>query len=224
VTKIFKVILFIAIFSITGKLYAQENDAALWLNFSLQKNLTQSLSISCNEELRLNENFSELGTLLTDFSFNYRISEHFDISANYRFSNKRRLDDSYSKRHRYYFDFSYKYKVNQVQVSFRSRFQSQYNDYNSSAEGHIPKNHFREKISLQYDASDKITPYFFLEPYLLLNSSQSILFDNIRFSLGIEYKFNRIHKLNLYYMIQKEMNVKNPLTEFITGIGYSVTL
>jgi len=37
---------------------------------------------------------------------------------------------------------------------------------------------------------------------------------------GIEYDFTKHHKIDAYYMIQKEVNVSDPRTDFIIGIGY----
>jgi hypothetical protein len=37
---------------------------------------------------------------------------------------------------------------------------------------------------------------------------------------GIEYAFTKHHKIDVYYMIHKEVNVSLPFTYYVFGIGY----
>jgi len=213
-------ILLILIF--TGKiLFSQVNDAGLWLSLNIEKKINPDLSICLSEEFRLNENFSELGSIFSDVGLNYNLNKHIKLSVNYRFTNKRKLDDSYDKRHRYYFDLSFKKKKKPINLSFRSRYQSQYTNIYSSADGLTPKNYLREKLTIKLDLDKNYEPYIYSEGFFSLNNPTGNGFDNIRYCSGIEYSFNRACKLDLFYLIQKEYNVKNPKTDYIIGLGYS---
>jgi hypothetical protein len=212
-------------FSFSGMITrSQENDAGLWLSLSLEKKITPALSATFSEEVRLYENITEVGIVFSDIGFAYKFGNRFRISANYRFINKKRLDDSYDNRQRYYFDFIYREKITPLVLLFRARFQSQYTDIFSSPDGKIPDYYSRAKLTLKLDIDKRIKPYVYAESFFKLKNPEGILFDGIRYCAGIEYSFNRLHMLDLFYMIQKEYNVNNPETDFIVGVGYYFTL
>src|SRR5687768_15769050 len=107
---------------------AQVNDAGLWGSINVEKNISNLIDVQLTQELRLNENFSELGTAFTEAGVTFDLPKGFRAGIAYRFIQKRRLDDSYSFRHRYLVELSYRYKWNKLVVSLRNRFQSQYTD------------------------------------------------------------------------------------------------
>lgn len=214
--KIISYILFL--FVITQlNCFAQVNDAGLWLTLSAEKKVSQKFSIQLTECLRLNENFSELGTSYTEIGANYKIVKGLSIGGAYRFSQKRRVDDFYSQRHRYNIDLGYKLKVKNISLQFRERFQSQYKDIGRSETGLVPSNYFRSKLTVKYDLNKKYTPFISAE--LFYNIGNAI--DNMRYRAGFDYEFNKYSTLSLYYMIDKEMNVKNPWTSYVIGLSYT---
>lgn len=218
-----KVLIFLFVVSFTIPLHAQNNDACLWLGLNIEKNITRSFIFNISQEVRMNENISELGSFLTDAGFTYKINKLFKISANYRFINKRQIDDFYSKRHRYYFDLTFRKKIKPFIMQFRTRFQSQYEDIYSSDNGFIPSNYSRNKLTLKLDLDKKFAPYINTEIYIPLNKKDNLIYiDNTRFSSGVEYEINRVHSFDIFYMIQKEFNVPKPETDFIIGINYNL--
>lgn len=202
---------------------AQVNDACLWSSLNIEKKITPVLSANLNQEFRFNENVSELGVFFTDIGLNYKINKFIRVSGNVRFINNKQLDDSYCKRYRYYFDLSFRQKYKPVVISFRTRFQSQYK-INTEDNATNPIYYNRNKLTIKFDLDKKYSPYVSSELFLPLNKQNDfIMLDNIRYAAGIEYKFNRIHSLDLFYMIDKEVNQVNPLTNYIVGIGYYFT-
>ena len=205
---------------LAGNGTCQVNDAGLWMNAGFEKKLNKKLSLYLSEEVRMNENISEVGTIFTETGAEYKVLKNLNISAAYRFINKRRLDDSYSKRHRYMIDASYKLKIHKLNLAVRERFQSQYNDINSSAKGHLPENYLRSKLSLKYPLRKRIETYISAEIFNQLNNPDGNEIDNERFTAGITYKISKAADLDSSYLINKEINVKNPMTSYIIGIGY----
>ncbi|MFH0864855.1 MAG: DUF2490 domain-containing protein [Bacteroidota bacterium] len=203
---------------------SQVNDASLWLSLNAEKKITQALSATLSQEFRMNENIGELGTFFTDAGIAYKINTILKVSANYRFTNKRRLDDSYSKRHRYYIDIAIRKKFKPFAPSFRTRFQSQYTDVNCSPDGKIPDYYSRNKLTLKFDFDKKYAPYLYTELYSPFFSGKGFYIDNARYCAGIEYQLNRMHGFDFFYMIQQEYNVNNPETDYVIGIGYFLTL
>jgi hypothetical protein len=202
----------------------QVHDAGLWVRFNLEKKITPFLSATLREEVRLNENITEVGEIFTDVGLSYRFLKRFEISANYRFSNKREVDDSYDRGHRYYFDLKYKEKIKKFSILLRMRFISQYTNIYSSETGMVPNNHLTGKVTVKYKLMRRIEPYISTEAFFCLDKKNQSYFDQIRCTAGIEYSFSRMHSVDLYYRICHELNTKNPETDFIIGLSYNLTL
>ena len=208
---------------LSNGLHAQYNDAGLWLGISVEKKLTSSTSLLFNEECRFNENMSQAETIFSDLGLSHKLNKYFAVSLNYRFVEKRNLDASYSTRHRLYGDVSGKYKIKKFTFSLRERIQSQVRDYYSSETGRFPIWYLRSKLSIKYNLSRKITPVASVELFYQLNNPEGNELDNIRYSIGFEYAFNKRHAIEPYYLIQQEVHVNNPVTDFIAGLSYSIT-
>jgi hypothetical protein len=206
-------------FILTDILSAQVQDAGAWISLNFEKKITRALAFNLSEELRINENMTELGTIFSDAGISYKFKDLFKLSGNYRFINKKRLDNSYSIRHRYYFDLSFKKKIKPVDVLLRLRFQSQYKDMLSSTDGMIPENYLRTKLTVKIKFKKAFVPYLYSELFNPLNKPDQRNIDNMRYCAGLEYKINRRYMLDFFYLIQVEQNVKNPQTDFIAGMG-----
>lgn len=203
---------------------AQVNDAGLWASVNLEKKFSKKISLHFSEELRFNENFSELGTVFSELTGEYQFSKMFAVSGGYRFIQKRRLDDSYSTRHRYLINFNVKNKLGPVATNFRIRYQSQYSDIYSSEEGMVPSDYLRTKLSLKYNLQRKYTPFISGEMFVHLNRADGMLLDNYRVSAGMEYEFSKKSSIDLGYMVDREIQVKNPWTSYVVVIGWNYIL
>ncbi len=201
--------------------FAQVKDAGLWTSFSIEKKISQAASLAINEEFRFNENVSEVGTFFTDIGVTYKLNNDLRVSGSYRFINKKRLDDSFSKRHRYYFDLSYKRKINKTTSAIRVRFQSQYADVFSSDDGAVPEWYLRPKISLRCNMKGKCTPYVSSELFYHFAVQE---FDNVRYTFGMERKLSGKLDLDLFFLHQRAFNVENPAYDYIWGIGLNYSL
>ena len=220
ITRFLVLVVFTGCMLLSPTLKGQFRDAGLWTSVNLEVKLVKSLSATVSEELRLNENVTELGVAFTDLGLSYKLNKHFQISANYRFIQKHRSDNYYSFRHRYYVDVKYSRKLKPFELSFRSRLQDQYADIGRAADGGVPEYYLRNKLSMKWDTKKAYSPYVSMELFSPLNYPRSYLFNNIRIAAGAEYAFSKHHKIDLYYMNQKELNVKNPEADFIIGLGY----
>lgn len=200
---------------------AQVNDAGLWASVNVEKKFTNKISMHINLESRLNENFSELGTFYTELIGEYKYNKIFSVSGGYRFIQKRQVNDSYSTRHRYLVNLNIRHKLANFAANARIRFQSQYADINSSEDGQTPSNYLRPKLALKYDLQKKYTPFVSGELFFHLNSEEGFLFDNYRLSAGLEYEFSKKSTIEVGYLIDREIQIKNPLTSYVIVIGWN---
>jgi hypothetical protein len=205
-------------------LNAQVKDAGLWTSVNFEAKVVKRLTATISEEVRFNENITEAGTIFTDVGLTYKFNKHLQIGGNYRFIQKRTVADYYSFRHRFYADAKYSYKIKPFDISLRSRFQDQYSDIGRASDGGIPEYYLRNKFNMGFDLNKPYSPYISFELFSPLNYPRYNAFDNIRTAAGIEYTFSKHHKIDVYYMIQKELNVSKPQTDFVIGLGYSYKL
>jgi hypothetical protein len=214
---------FLCLFFDAPGLYSQVNDAGLWISVNAEKKITAAFSACFTEELRMNENITEAGTVFSDIGLYYKIGKRFKVSASYRFTKKRRLDDSYDSRHGFYIDLGFKEKVRPFALLARVRYQSQYTDVYTSEKGEVPKSHAVLKITLKYEDLGRVVPYVYAESYYRVNNALYSAFDQLRLCGGIEYTLNRMHAVDIHYLFNKEYNVKHPETDYVIGIGYYFT-
>ncbi|MCB0397471.1 MAG: DUF2490 domain-containing protein [Flavobacteriales bacterium] len=196
---------------------AQVKDAGLWLGVNVKKNLTQKFSVEFGQALRWNENVTELGSTFSEIGGAYKIRPRLHISAFYRFGQDRQLDNRYSLCHRYYADLSYKIKLKPISLTFRERYQATYRDINRREKGEVARDYLRTRLALKYDLEKKYTPYLEAEAFYRVDD----WITKIRFRGGMEYDFNKWSSIELFYMINKEIQVVNPWTSFITGVSYT---
>ena len=201
-------------------LKGQVKDAGLWTSVNLEVKLVKKLSFNLSEELRFNENITELGAAFTDAGLSYKLNKHFQFGASYRFIQRHRMDDYYSFRHRFYLDAKYSHKLKPFEVSLRTRLQNQVEDIGRDDDGGMPIYYLRNKLNASLNTKKAYSPYVSLELFSPLNYPREVALDGIRATAGVEYEFTKHHKVDAFYMIQKELNVERQVTDFVIGIGY----
>lgn len=207
------VILFIAC-----NAFAQVNDAGLWTSIALEKKITKKINIVASQEFRFNENISELGTYFTEIGPEFKIYKGFNAGISYRFIQKRSLDDSYSTRHRINTDLSYRLKLKDFSISVRERYQVQYGENYFSGESETAKTTLRSKLNVKYRINKKFEATVFGEVFNPLFTGETY-FSDFRAGAGIDYQIIKPMSAELFYLINKELNVANPTTDYISGIG-----
>jgi hypothetical protein len=206
-----------------NRMIAQVNDAQMWLSANVEKKLTPALSLEFTGEMRMNENITEVGTLFSDLGFSYRFPKRFRLGASYRFMLKRRPDDTYERLNSWYAEGSYREKFKPIGLALRLRYQSRYTEAFTAEKSGIPKNHIRTKLTVKYDLQKKFEPYLYAETFFRNGVPASMSFDQLRLCAGIGYTFNRMHMIDLHYLICREYHAVNPETNYVIGIEYYFT-
>lgn len=214
----------ILFYFIPGLIQAQVKDAGLWTSINLEKKFNKKWSLNLTEEIRFNENISELGMSFSELSATYQYNKMFGISAGYRFIQKRQVDDYYSMRHRYLVNINVKNKFKLFSTNLRIRYQRQYSDVYSSRNGSEPSDYIRTKLAVKYSTGKKYTPVISGELFFNTNAPDGLLMDDFRIAAGVEYEFSKRSSLELGYLIDRELQVVNPLTSYVILLGWNYTL
>jgi hypothetical protein len=187
-----------------------------------EKKINPLLSLTLSEEYRTDENMSELGTYFTDLGISYKFRNFLHFSANIRYINKLKKDNSYNPRYRYYFDLTLKKKFKPVILQFRTRFQGQYNKIYNSPDDAGPFYYSRNKLTVKLDLDKKYVPFVAVDISSPLNNSLGYYIDVAKYYAGIEYNFNRMHDIEIYYLFQQKYSNKEPNNNFIVGLKYHI--
>ncbi len=208
--------------------FSQSRDLWQWSTLSIDKKITPSLSFIFDEELRLQNNLSEVNLFYSNIGAGYKVNKYVKVAGVYRWINKNRKDSPYSSRHRFYADVSFKYRMSPLVFSFRTRIQTQVRDVYSSDSGLVPENYWRNKFDLKLDMNRRFAPYVAAEFRYQFNNSRikeaNNQFDRGRYYIGLDYEINRVNTAGVYYMIQRDYNVNDPETDYVLGIAYSLSL
>lgn len=226
-----RIIFFSALFHVIVSCNAQQSkDAGMWATLSIQHPINKKIILVVDQELRLKENYQRINLFYTNLGIDYKFNKSLKISPTYRSIQKRRLDGSFSYRHRLMLDVTIKKKFNKVTLSERLRYQIEVQDLYTSKKGKLEEQFLRFRTDLKYTINEKVTPYISCELRYQLRSPRGDgpTYDNgfhrIRNVAGFEYQINKKNSVNLYYLVQSEFNISTPESIYILGIAYSLTL
>lgn len=218
------ILLSIVIYLFIKSISAQEKDFQVWTGITLKKDIADKIRISLEEGFRFDQNASSLKKYYTDVGLGYYLFKPLRISAYYRFTKANELTH-YETRHRYYFDLLFKHRISQVNFSLRSRYQNRYIDAIERPWISETHQYNRNKVAVKYDIQNNpVTPYISGELFYAINSSMGSYINKSRIKVGLEYRINKSHELELSYMIQNELNTAYPLSSYVLGINYTVDL
>ena len=208
----------------------QNNDAGMWATLSIQHPLSKKINFVIDQELRLKENYQRINLFYTNVGIDYKLNKFIKISPTYRAIQKKRLEGTYSYRHRLMLDVTVKKKLKKFTLSERVRYQAEVQDFNTSKKGKLTEQFLRFKTDLKFTSTEKITPYVSCELRYQIHAPRGDgprydnSFHRIRNVLGIEYELNKKNSVNVYYLYQTEFNISTPESIYILGIAYTLTL
>jgi hypothetical protein len=201
--------------------YGQYQDARLWASLSIRYDPGKKWKIGLEEEARFFENISRLDKLNTELDLNYQISKLVDGGILYRLIGNPETRGNFDFNHRFgaYLDIQKKYA--RWTCSFKTAFQKTYPGFQRTSERYLPENYVRAQAEVSREFKNKKTePYTNIEFWYVMQTGEQAFIDQYRFTIGIKQKINKSNRLNFFYRIQQEMQVKNPLTAHIIGVGY----
>ena len=205
--------------------FAQEKDANLWLGAGLSKDLSKKVSVSLEEGLRIKNNVRTLDQVFTDIGIKYDLSKWLKIAAGYKFSQKHSQGEPISLGNRYNLDLILRHKTDFYTLGFRSRYQSTYSDIFVSENWQLPKSSVRNKLQFDYVIIN--TPYrpsCYVEIYNDIKNRKFTLPVKYRLNIGMTYLINKEQAIDIFYMLEQEVNVSYPVSNHIMGINWSLEL
>ncbi len=108
-----------------------------------------------------------------------------------------------------------------MDLGFRLRYQNKNELGISSLAGDYPSQKIRLKSSLKYNIRNwKFDPKLSAEIFHHFQTGEENKFNKYRITIGTDFKIWRLGELGIYYRLERELNVFNPLTANILRIKY----
>lgn len=220
-----KLFLVIMMFGLSVPAFAQYSDLNAWTNLYVEKRLVRGLNLHLEAQGRINENVTNFYYSSLDLGLTFKPVKWLNVSGAYVVSGKEMKEGGVNMRNQYYVSALFKFKKDWLRVNNRVMLQSKNNDsYLADEMIQYRDNYFRDKLSVKVDLTRRLTPYIAQEFYFELNDPSGNDISRSRSFIGIEFLINKRSQVELYHMLQKELNQKRPQNDYVIGIGYEIYL
>jgi hypothetical protein len=205
-------------------LFGQVNDAGLWTSVGIDKDLADDFKADLEMETRFYENISELESAFLDLSLEYKLTKFLDVGVDYRFGNKKELNDIYLLRQRVagniYLDTDWR----DLEFGYRLRLQRNLEGIRRDEAGIEFSSAVRHKFSITLDLPDKYE--IETEYEIFTGRTDQNRFDQTDWRVKAELKkgITKDDNISIGYLIQRQVNENNPLMEFVFMVSYSYEL
>jgi hypothetical protein len=209
----------ILVFTIAGfSVIGQQTDYGFWSGGTIGYQHTKRLSFEVEGQGRFGQGFSRYNTGLVDVSGRYALNDYLKATVTYRFAHRLRYDDREDLRQRLNTDLQLRLKEGRMKYSFRLRYQAgRRNTDERNAD-------LREALRFKAKAATKIarkTEGSIAGELFFSDRTGSYQWSDWRCKAMINRKLNKRSNLDFGYLIQREVNRRNPLLEHMLVVGYN---
>lgn len=191
------------------------SDAKFWTGISVSKKI-DDFKFAISEEYRRSENFSQTDKIFTELDASYQFFKDFTAGITYRFNQDRNIEQGgFDFNHRFNFDLGYEYKISDIELSLRTRYQVGKDTYESSKLN-------RNKLAIKYKFNEKLDPYLSYELFYQFNDVRA--FNRYRIELGTKFELNKKSSLKFGYLYENKFNRKNLEHNHIYFVNYSIEI
>ncbi len=185
-------------------------DDELWTEYEITSSISKRFDFKIGQQVRFDEGITKFKSSLTDIGFRYKLSKYFRFTSLYRL---KRFPDK--TQHGFHLNFYSKISYKKFEFAHRLRYQKKYGSKRD-------QDYVRNRLTFKYRISKRFRPFTASEIYYRTFYDRGDRFSKSRFYLGGEYKFDKRRAIRIYYLLQREMNMKNPVQANILGISYAV--
>lgn len=209
-----------------------DDDFCVWTSIEVEKSLGKRWSVNAEAEFRTRENSSQVARWGLKLGGDYSIiKKYLKVGAAYQFQYFHDLKYSdFQPRHRFIAYAQGKIKVARFTFALRERFQVTYKDDSDriKSSGKIdtykidPEWTWRNRLKISYDIRNcKFTPSVSFETFYDLNNPDGNDFSSLRYSVGVSYKINKQHSVELSGILDHGINSSDAMDRYIASVSYS---
>jgi|GEM_PF-5893174 len=202
---------------------AQVNDFGTWWGVEIRKKFRNGIRLSLELETRLNQNSAYLRNVYVEPGITYKPLKWLRLGLQYRFDNRYQREDSYFlQRHRISFDLQFEYTLKRFEFEYRNRTQMHWENYFDDDISY-PEMSNRNLLGINYKWPQ--LPFrTLLNGELWIPLERDAWVDRFRLTVAQEVTFKTIHRIQLRFLFQTELNESDPTREFILSTRYAIML
>ncbi|MGB5419020.1 DUF2490 domain-containing protein [Algibacter sp.] len=200
------------------------NHLESWNSIGVEYKLNKKWSFELEEQLRLDEDITEIAEYFTQLGAEYSLMKNFKLGGGLRFIRENDNEGNvqgYENHFRFNVDATYKHKINDFQLKYRLRYQNK----NELSVDDYANQQLRFKTGIEYNIKKwKLDPKFSAEIFNQIGQENDNGFKKYRLTLGTDYKIKNFGTIGLFYRLEKELNETIPETTNIIGLKYTYTI
>lgn len=191
----------------------------------VDKKLAKGLHAFVNGEVRFDDNFSRFWRYQATAGVSYKINNYLKTGLSYTFIEKKNSKDEWGIRNRLTFDVTGSYRIADIKLSLRERFQithrnGEVNEYQDNKNACV----LRSRFMAQYKGLTDWTPYAFVEVRNTLNApkwaytyddvtgifsntdttffkgNKDVYINRVRLGLGAEWELSKQHSFDFFVL------------------------
>ncbi|HUX57641.1 MAG TPA: DUF2490 domain-containing protein [Bacteroidales bacterium] len=198
-------VVLILVLIVTLPTFSQSDDFGIWYGLNTEYSVKKKLEIDLSAMIRTFNNASDIDEAFLEGGVTYKLNKYLALAGSYRITENLEDNSEYHIRHKLMADIKGNGSLGRFDFSARFRFQRQDKTYFEDANDEIPDYHGRIKIKAEYKTpSFPINPSISFETFYRMFEATEKRFDKHRFAIGIEYKINKKHSLELEYMFERD--------------------
>ncbi|MBK8808972.1 MAG: DUF2490 domain-containing protein [Bacteroidales bacterium] len=201
------------------QLHAQEKDLALWGEVALKKDLTKKISLGLSEEMRFNNNISNLKAINTEIQLSVKLSKIFKADMAYRYGLNQHENGFFAK-HRFGISLEAEKEFGSFDLALRSRILLYKDTYSNEQTDLYPNYENRNRLKIGYNIRKfKTDPFFSIESFHAISNVSVLDIEGLRLSYGFVTKMKYKTKLNTAFICNYNLLEKG--TEYVINIAFS---
>lgn len=199
-------------------------DFGLWAAVSYGKDISNKFDFSIEQEVRLQNNATQLERTFTNFGVDYKVEKWLRFGANYRLILDRRPAGDYGVRNRLAADVILRKQLNRFKLAYRARLQWELKGYNYNREyGFAPTWDFRNRFKVSYQLNRIWQPFVALDVRLLISDANkpyiTNAIDRVRLFVGTEYNISSNRVLEFFFLTSQQVQIVDPVRIYAIGVG-----
>jgi hypothetical protein len=219
------VIALICCFSQHTKAQERLNDFEIWAKLAVEGDVGERWKLGLEQQIRFDENSTEVKNFFTEFALNYKISSHFALLGRARFftrNDNRGADQGFKNYFRYQLGFRIKHEAGQFRFNHRLLYQRRDRFNLTPEEGDVILKYARYRLKTTYKIKNwKYDPIFTGEYFLAFENPVENIPDGMRLGIGTERSYEGFGKLGLFYRYEWTINYPFPEGNFILAFAYT---
>lgn len=205
---------------------AETTDLEGWTSAELKFKVNKQWMFSVEEQLRMQNDVSEVDKHFTQLGFRYKTPRDLSFSGGYRWIRQNDTQgkiQGYESERRYQLAASYGHKLGRFSLGYRVQYQNKEEVGSEDPDNAV--RHFRFRTRVRYNVRDwSLDPVFAAELYRSVGDDTESEFDKIRLTLGTDWGTWDGGEMGVFYRLEKELGVDSPQTTHILGLKFAHTL